>query len=232
MTVEIAGYEGEWFDPNDVQGYLEERGVFIDPASTFAEADMVIDPQDSRGASSGSSSASALTPAAAMANNGTPSADVSMLDPVNAAPAQWDDLFAGAEFTGVGFSDAQTGSFMNFLQPGEAIKRTFNNQANVSGGIAASTQWTNDWLDSIGDGQDLSLASMTPARQQRTKRVVIDVRKLVKGKDSLPVLFGHENVRLMHEVALATSGVCLGRSPGFRRKDVDHALKIASVEPF
>jgi hypothetical protein len=36
MTVEIAGYEGEWFDPYDVEGYLAEKGISLDPASPFA----------------------------------------------------------------------------------------------------------------------------------------------------------------------------------------------------
>ena len=33
----IEGFEGEWFDPNDVESYLEEKGVHINPDSTFAE---------------------------------------------------------------------------------------------------------------------------------------------------------------------------------------------------
>ena len=39
----MKGYEGEWFDPNDVEGYLEERGFHIDPQSMFAEGEMVED---------------------------------------------------------------------------------------------------------------------------------------------------------------------------------------------
>lgn len=44
MTVELEGYEGEWFDPYDVQGYLEERGIFINPFQSFVEAEIVQDP--------------------------------------------------------------------------------------------------------------------------------------------------------------------------------------------
>ncbi|SMQ45208.1 unnamed protein product [Zymoseptoria tritici ST99CH_3D7] len=36
MTVEIAGFEGEWFDPYDVEGYLAEKGINLDPASPYA----------------------------------------------------------------------------------------------------------------------------------------------------------------------------------------------------
>lgn len=36
--VDLSGFEGEWFDAYDVQGYLEERwGCKIDPTSAFAE---------------------------------------------------------------------------------------------------------------------------------------------------------------------------------------------------
>lgn len=37
---------------------------------------------------------------------------------------------------------------------------------------------------------------------------------------------------LLSLLALSTSGVCLGRSPGFRRKDVDLALKVATLDDF
>jgi hypothetical protein len=38
VDVDLRGFEGEWFDANDVEGYLEEMGVRIDPQSSFAEA--------------------------------------------------------------------------------------------------------------------------------------------------------------------------------------------------
>ena len=41
MTVNIIGYEGEWFDPSDVEGYLAEKDIFIDPSASFAEAEVL-----------------------------------------------------------------------------------------------------------------------------------------------------------------------------------------------
>jgi len=38
VSVEIEGFEGEWFDPYDIEGYLESRGIFIDPTVSFVEA--------------------------------------------------------------------------------------------------------------------------------------------------------------------------------------------------
>ncbi|KAF2454750.1 hypothetical protein BDY21DRAFT_102260 [Lineolata rhizophorae] len=40
LVLDIEGYEGEWFDPYDVQGFLEERGVRIDPQASFSEAEI------------------------------------------------------------------------------------------------------------------------------------------------------------------------------------------------
>lgn len=166
MTVEIAGYEGEWFDPDDVQGYLEEKGIFIDPAATFAEADVVVDtPLLPSAGSMSSAASSARTPAAF--------ADTTALD--SSAAAEWSELFDDVGLTNVGFSDAETGSFMNFLQPGQTIKRT--------GGDAM--RWTDDWMDGEDAMQDITMVSLTTT--PRTKKVIIDVRKLVKGKSGLCV---------------------------------------------
>lgn len=40
ITVDIAGFEGEWLDPYDVEGYLEEMGMAINPMSSFAEVEI------------------------------------------------------------------------------------------------------------------------------------------------------------------------------------------------
>lgn len=209
MTVEIAGYEGEWFDSNDVQGYLEEKGIFIDPSSTFAEVDMIVD---------------TLSPSGSLGPETRHPPAIAGLGPDE---TQWDDLFAGAELTGIGFSDAETGSFMNFLQPGESIRRS---NATAGGGQAVS--WTDDWMNTgVGDAAAQTPPSSLSRTGQRTRRVVLDVRKLIKGEYSLPQDNEMRDL-LTCVIALTTSGVCLGRSPGFRRKGVDDALELAIVDAF
>jgi hypothetical protein len=44
MRLDLPGYEGEWFDPNDVEGYLRGRGLEIPPAADYitAEIDLTI----------------------------------------------------------------------------------------------------------------------------------------------------------------------------------------------
>lgn len=43
IELDLREYEGEWFDANDVEGYLEEKGLKIDPQSTFAEGNIQTD---------------------------------------------------------------------------------------------------------------------------------------------------------------------------------------------
>jgi hypothetical protein len=44
MRLSLPGYEGEWFDPNDVEGYLRGRGLEIPPSVDYitAEIDLAI----------------------------------------------------------------------------------------------------------------------------------------------------------------------------------------------
>jgi hypothetical protein len=37
FEMDLSKYEGDWFDPNDVEGYLESLGVVLNPRATFAE---------------------------------------------------------------------------------------------------------------------------------------------------------------------------------------------------
>jgi hypothetical protein len=43
IDFDLNEYEGQWFDSNDVEGYLEEKGLRIDPQSTFAEGQVQAD---------------------------------------------------------------------------------------------------------------------------------------------------------------------------------------------
>lgn len=41
MTFDITGFEGEWLDACDVEGYLREKGVEIDPHSAYVESEVL-----------------------------------------------------------------------------------------------------------------------------------------------------------------------------------------------
>ena len=96
MTVELAGFEGEWLDPHDVQGYLEEKGIFIDPTASFAEAEIVECPHTSNTSSSASLTSPQTPPASA--NSGgraTPLTEAQVIKLIKEAEAdlsQWNDF--------------------------------------------------------------------------------------------------------------------------------------------
>ncbi|KAK4542776.1 hypothetical protein LTR36_006152 [Oleoguttula mirabilis] len=190
MTVEIAGYEGEWFDPYDVQGYLEEKGIHIDPSSSFAEAEIEDTPTTPDSVTTLSSRQSPTTPLADFPIMEPPvSFNVEQQLELNLHDAstdaiKWDDLMS-TNFTGVGYSDALTGSWMNFLEPGQG----------VNGTTTTTTLSPMDW-DTAGAAelmQDSAMAALTnsaafrPAYQPekvqpRKKSVIVDVAKFIKGK--------------------------------------------------
>lgn len=152
MTVEIAGFEGEWFDPYDVQGYLEEKGIFIDPGASFAEAELIEWP---------------ATPSSpSLAPSPLSMSQLKRLQDEDVDLSKWNE-HANMELGAVGYSDAQYGGWMNFLGPGESI-RPFD--ASI-----ASTQQA--MLDT-----PVSMSYSRPASPQpKKRRIVVDISKFVKG---------------------------------------------------
>ena len=171
MTVDLSGFEGEWFDPYDVQGYLEEKGIFIDPTSSFAEAQIVEWPKNSSEASTATSENNVSTPQSGFVApaKSTPLTTAQVNIMINEADvdfSKWDDS-ANLELTNVGYSDAQYGSWMNFLHPGETIKQYNSDEAT--------------W-----EGLDLdvnnALSNHAPSPEPKRRSVLIDVSKMVKGE--------------------------------------------------
>ena len=44
QVIEHCGFQGEWFDPNDVEHYLKSKGVHVDARSSLVELDVTVDP--------------------------------------------------------------------------------------------------------------------------------------------------------------------------------------------
>ena len=170
VVVQLAGFEGEWFDPYDVQGYLEEKGIFIDPTSSFAEAEIIEWPNASISGSTTSSHHSQTPPPGGLPSPGTstPLTGTQIEKMINEADAdlgQWNE-FSNMQLTAVGYSDAASGSWMNFMQPGEAVNP-----------IPQQTQ------QPVWEVNPAFISSKQPLVQQpKRKNVIIDVSKFVKGE--------------------------------------------------
>ncbi|OQO02016.1 hypothetical protein B0A48_12489 [Cryoendolithus antarcticus] len=245
MTVEVAGFEGEWLDPYDVQGYLEEKGIFMDPAASFADAEL---PQsiDSSGTMSAASSMNGTSERSDHATSGLERDRASNLNPMHLeflreADAQsWNGQVSpndrvASHVQGIRDADTAMHSWQDkdaadgrvssgntaFINP-----QHVNNNASRSdtmGTASSSEQLTMLNMYDATDprmsnenyrklafaGMDRSAASVSPPP---TKKVIIDVSKFIK--------------------TIMVCSSCLGRTAGFRRKDVDRALVVSSFEAY
>lgn len=225
VMIELAGFEGEWFDPYDVQGYLEEKGIFIDPTSSFAEAEIVEWPQSSsKGSTTSSNNGHTPPPTYSSPGRSTPLTGTQiekMITEADADLGQWNE-FSNMQLTAVGYSDAASGSWMNFVQPGKGVN-PITQQTQPSLWENLPTDFTNK--DITGGVHNQQQSSPQPRR----KNVIIDVSKFVKGAYRCHTCLIY---RLTISSVMTISGVCLGRTPGFRRRDVDRALAISSFDAF
>ncbi|KAH7390827.1 hypothetical protein DE146DRAFT_144541 [Phaeosphaeria sp. MPI-PUGE-AT-0046c] len=204
--IDLTGFEGEWFDAYDVQGYLEEQwSCRLDPKSSFAECLVDDDGEDEQGfdmagrRSSGeshsppslthSSTNSSITSAGHEGSNTPPTTSYPVPDP----PFGLDMSFAAPAFAPnhIDLSFDQTLGLD--LAPGYDYGFPSNSGFNADMNL----------------GMDLMSEVEVVPRQKKKKVAWLEVNMLIDD--------------------LIKHGVCLGRAPGFRRKDVDMALQRALV---
>lgn len=226
ISIEIAGFEGEWFDPYDIEGYLESKGIHIDPTISFVEAEITDLSAEPSTVSSNSSARNSAVP-------GSRESGASYWDPeqwselqrLEADNSRWHEV-GDATVSGlgnVGFSDTGTGSWLNL----QAV-----DHFGAKGASAASMDFSQPEANVLGSGPDGFAQIALPSLEPRKKVVIIDVAKFVKGElGSWGFEIGEVHV-LICLVVLTVTGVCLGRTPGFKRKDVDRALAISSFDAF
>ncbi|KAK5114008.1 hypothetical protein LTR62_003131 [Meristemomyces frigidus] len=223
MTVQVAGYEGEWFDPYDVEGYLEEKGIHIDSTSSFVEVRIDVHASEL----STSSGSGPSTPPFDSAATALGLEKGEMMKPSALEPRLETDghKFSTTEFPDVGYSDAITGDWMTFLEPSQQDMNWLDFEGSSTQTpieLLQSHNMATTTNQSLHTANDLSALDFdapphipppTPPRSNtsaKEKSVMIDVAKLLK--------------------SLIKSGACLGRTPGYRRDDVDRALAWASFE--
>jgi hypothetical protein len=170
VSVEVEGFEGTWFDPYDVEGYLESKGIIIDPSVSFVEAEIT---EPSAESSTVSTRSSARTSSVVQSKTNTPFWDPeqwSEMQRLDADMVRWQDM-NNMQLSGlgnVGYSDANTGSWMNFQPTEPSQQKTASMGAHFD---------------------PLAMHSFDPvvpryeqAAVSQKKVVIIDVAKFVKGK--------------------------------------------------
>lgn len=214
-------FGGEWFDSGDVEGYLAAQGIHIDPRLSYVEI--------------------ALSPTILSIPPSEDMSAVTEVDHVDTAleeceaylirkkttakrpqsPATLDALdfdlttMTDMLFPSVGYSDAQTGSFVNF--------NVGDIPFSPSGPMRSASASPHTTLPYQGPSivANPSIPPMSPTYHNTNDHrvdpeakipVTINVSKLVK--------------------LLTLNALCLGRGPGFRRADVDRALRASVLSVF
>ena len=176
-VVRVPGFEGEWLDPYDVQGYLEEKCIFIDASASFVEAEIADEAQISRRPAEDSCGympdVSSDRPSVGATSTPLDYGQLALLKQIKADLNRWN------EFGGFGLCGTQQDPWTT-------------NQTTQDYLAAADSDGYDSWHDmSIGQLQDpvtsdfrsWDYASL-PIQQSRGKNVVIDVTKFVQGERS------------------------------------------------
>ncbi|KAF1831165.1 hypothetical protein BDW02DRAFT_505845 [Decorospora gaudefroyi] len=214
--VELDGFDGEWFDSHDVQGYLEEKyACRLDPKSSFAQC--LVDEEDEAPASlpegyhstvrraSGESSALGLSPT--ITNSSTNSS--ASISPPNNTYKLPDTTAFGLD---IPFHNSPTRDY-----PSDMAKLNYDLSFDQTLDLDLASGFDYGFGGhSVFAGVDLGLDMMAetveslPVVKQKRKRLAcVDVS------------------RLLDEII--KSGICLGRAPGYRRKGVDMAVQKALI---
>nr|OQO27388.1 hypothetical protein B0A51_05280 [Rachicladosporium sp. CCFEE 5018] len=245
MTVEVAGFEGEWLDPHDVQGYLEEKGIFMDPAASFADAEL---PQSlaSSGTMSAASSVNGASERSDHVASGFGLARTSHLKPMHLAflresdAQSWNGQVAPNERMAnhvQGIRDADTAMY-SWQEKDAADGRissgntTFIDPQQVSHGSSRSGTTA-----TASSSEQLTMLNMYDTQDPRMSNE--NYRKLAfAGMDPPAASMSPPPMKkVIIDVAkfvktIMVCSSCLGRTSGVRRKDVDRALVVSSFEAY
>ncbi|KAF1935564.1 hypothetical protein EJ02DRAFT_123357 [Clathrospora elynae] len=225
--VDLSGFEGEWFDSHDVQGYLEEQyACKLDPNSSFSEC--LVDADDDKDTATPSSlpqhqqqqydtsirrppDEDFLPSLAHTATHSSTNSSASITTPGN--PYNLPDT---APFgLDMSFDTAPTPNYASDFPKLTNYDISFDQTLGLDlapgfdYGFSGSTVFhmgnMDLGLDLMGEGAE----SLPVVRQKKKKSAWVEVSKLVE--------------------EIIKHGVCLGRAPGFRREDVDAAVQLALV---
>ncbi|KAI5211796.1 hypothetical protein AUEXF2481DRAFT_36932 [Aureobasidium subglaciale EXF-2481] len=185
----VTGMDGEWFDAYDVEGYLAEKGIRLDPSSSFAEIELPDDEPSGPGYSVASPPMDAITAY-------VQSLTTSGAESVSAHPTYYPGLSEAGHMPTLPAIQPQRKSY-------PVVQTYFQSQVDERRSTAPTVD------------QQYGTMPMTDhvypyARQPARKaRVTIDVGKFIEH--------------------MSMAGTCLMRAPGYRRKDIDVALRRSAV---
>ncbi|KAL9089269.1 MAG: hypothetical protein Q9165_005837 [Trypethelium subeluteriae] len=294
LLIDISGYEGEWFDPNDIEGYLASKGIYIDPQSSFAdfqipESELPELSRSPHGSEAMSLSSNPTTPSLQDSSTnldvlGTVSSYLSdsffneldknhmttiptdpqdafplNFDPTNLTNDDFEDLSKRLPGTSTATSTAPFSTAPNSLLPPTSLldhsisafvdsflaspsPNPFSSSSSTTAATSDNAvssfpvdfdniplQEQNTWgFQPHLDGFDANPSSEDNEMDASANSNGVERRAgtVMRGMRNVTI----DVTRLIEE--LLKGGVCLGRAPGFRKKDVDRALETAMITAF
>ncbi|KAG6015053.1 hypothetical protein E4U43_005822 [Claviceps pusilla] len=214
MRMMLVGFEGDFCDPDEVETHLRQLGIFVPPRADFVDAEIDVFELGRHGEAPGLSNGFVLQPQQAhhrsadstygssvMNATGSNSNGSSASGPTG-SPCSPSNPFM-AEYAGMIYGQPP------FSEPGPALVATAAPApapapAPASGNDFSSTA-TTPYAVSSPTG---NCVWPQPTHWSNKVKITLDVGMLIK--------------------ELTRKSVCLGRSPGVRRKHVIHAVKIAA----
>ena len=221
ILMEMAAMEGEWYGPEDIEQYLREKGVKVDSRTSFTEVSVEDLTEDHL--------TLPPTPESLESCSGSVSAAISRQSPsVNPQV-----LPMAPEAVGTYNSMPPAQAFQPDAPHWEASYQSSGPPAYYLPKSVAPMQMPNDpygfaTAGTIGaNGPYQTNASFQNRMPQKKNRVVtLDMSVLMKGTSCKDVLLhGQDADTLCTEIM--GKGICLGVSPGFKKSDVDRAIKVA-----
>ncbi|KAM0141438.1 hypothetical protein ACHAP3_002302 [Botrytis cinerea] len=192
MKCTLPGFEGEFFDPNDVEGYLRGHGFDLQPGADYITGQIELEVSPDAHSPGTTSTDSVFPP--------TPRSPVGkVLDETNRNSYNLDHIEGDSNKKGQASGISQ---FMTFPSWNANILRG-GDPFDLSGPIF-------DVTAASQSGSSSPKVSANSKRYMEKRTVTIDVEILIR--------------------KLAAISSCLGRSPGYRRADLDAAIINAARE--
>lgn len=197
---EAIGFEGEWFDSNDVEQYLRTKGLFLDGQSSYVELDADLAVEQASEANipmMGSPTESSRD------SNGYPPSP----------PTQDSILLDGPVFE----------KNVSLWNDEMSMMPSFD---ELDGGSLWDTSIPPGSKELGNPGLFESTAEpLRKSSYSKKSKKYIDVEKFIISLS--PVLRLQLPAGLIWLIGIMQSAVCLGRTPGFRRSAIDSALEAA-----
>ncbi|KAK6433466.1 hypothetical protein LTR95_010355 [Oleoguttula sp. CCFEE 5521] len=236
MTVEVAGFEGEWFDPYDVQGYLEEKGIFIDPAASFADAEL---PRSlaSSGAMSAASSMNGTSDRSDPLTSGLERERTRHLNPMHLAflreadAQSWHGQVTPTDRVAShvqGIRDADTAMYSWQDRDAADARVSSGNTTFINSQQVSNSASTTATTATASSSEQLTMLNMYDVEDPRMSNE--NYRKLAFAGMDRPT--ASMSPPPMKKVIIDVAKFVKRRTAGFRRKDIDRALEVSSFEAY